>query len=277
MALIHHVVAGQGAPPLVFVHGFGCDRTDWAAQVAHFSPRHQTIAVDLRGHGLSPGAAADCSIERCGADVAEVMRAPDLRQAVLIGHSMGCRIVIEAALQAPDRVAAVVLLDGSQFAPEMGAVLRQSFALPDGYATLTDSIFRQMFNARSDSAVAAAVIARARRLPQPIGEKMLADMQRYDVHRLAASMASLRVPVMVVQCTYSNEKRERQAMRMGQETPYLTMVCTNVPSARVEIIPDTGHFPQLDAAGETNALIESFVKDALRSVSLRSMSLRGAQ
>ncbi|HUB49079.1 MAG TPA: alpha/beta hydrolase [Acetobacteraceae bacterium] len=261
MGLIHHVVAGSGAPPLVFVHGFGCDRTDWNAQVAHFSPHHQTIAVDLRGHGLSPGAATDCSIERCGADVAEVMRALDLPPAVLIGHSMGCRIVIEAALQAPDHVAAVVLVDGSQFAPEMGAVMRQNFALPDGYAEMTESIFRQMFTARSDSAVAAAVIARARRLPRPIGEKMLADMQRYDVHRLASSLASLLVPVMAVQCTYSNEKRERQTMRAGQATPYLAMVRVNVPSARVEIIPDTGHFPQLDAAAATNALIEGFVRD----------------
>jgi len=263
MALIHHVAAGQGTPPLVFVHGFGCDRTDWNAQVAHFSPRHQTIAVDLRGHGLSPGAAADCSIERYGADVAEVMRALGLPPAVLIGHSMGCRIAIEAALQAPEHTAAVVLVDGSQFAPEMAAVLRQNFAMPNGYATLTDSIFQQMFTSRSDSAVAAAVIARARRLPQPIGEKMLADMQRYDVHRLAASMASLRVPLMAVQCTYSNEKRERQTMRAGQDTPYLAMLRAGVPSARVEIIPDTGHFPQLDAAAETNALLESFVRNAL--------------
>ena len=260
MALIHHVVAGSGSPPLVFVHGFGCDHTDWNAQVAHFSPRHQTIAVDLRGHGLSPGAATDCSIERCGADVAEVMRALDLRPAMLIGHSMGCRIVVEAALQAPDHVAAVVLVDGSQFAPDMGAVLQENFALPDGYAKMTDSIFRQMFTARSDRAVAGAVIARARRLPRPIGEKMLADMQRYDVHRLAASLGCLRVPVLVVQCTYSNEKRERQTMRAGQETPYLAMVRANVPSARVEIIPDTGHFPQLDEAAATNALIEGFVR-----------------
>jgi len=261
MALIHHAVAGQGGPPLVFIHGFGCDRSDWDAQVAYFSPRHRTIAVDLRGHGLSPGAAADCSIERCGADVAEVMRARDLPPAVLIGHSMGCRIAVETALQAPDRAAAVILVDGSQFAPEMAAVLRDAFARPGGYATLTEAIFRQMFTARSDSAMAAAVIARARRLPRRIGEKMLADMQRYDVHRLAASLGSLRVPVLALQCTYSNAKRERLTMAAGQDTPYLAMVRASVPPARIEIIPDTGHFPQLDAAAQTNALIEGFVRE----------------
>ena len=55
----------------------------------------------------SPGSAADCSIERYGADVAEVMRALALPPAMLVGHSMGCRVVVEAALQAPAQTAAV--------------------------------------------------------------------------------------------------------------------------------------------------------------------------
>src|SRR5271157_1937449 len=141
MALIHHVVTGQGRPPVVLVHGFGCAHADWDAQVAHLSPRHQTVAVDLRGHGESPGAAADCSIERYGADVAEVMRALRLPPAILIGHSMGCRVVTEAALQAPEHAAAVILVDGSQFAPAMQAVLQQRFAEPDGFTKVVDSMF----------------------------------------------------------------------------------------------------------------------------------------
>ncbi|WP_158924175.1 alpha/beta fold hydrolase [Acidisphaera sp. S103] len=259
MALIHHVVAGQGRPPIVFVHGFGCAHGDWDAQVAHLSPRHQTVAVDLRGHGASPGSAADCSIERYGADVADVMRALSLPPAVLVGHSMGCRVVTEAALQAPAHTAAVILVDGSQFAASMATVLRQRFAAPDGYATLVNGLFTDMFTTRSDPAVAAAVGARAATLPREIGEKMLTDMQRYDVGRLAASLASLRVPVMALQSTYSNEKRERRPMTEGQITPYLDMVRTNIPWVEIEIVPDTGHFPQLDESARTNALIDRFI------------------
>ncbi|MDR3532161.1 MAG: alpha/beta hydrolase [Rhodopila sp.] len=258
MALSHHVVTGQGQPPIVFVHGFGCAHADWDAQVAHLSPRHQTIAVDLRGHGASPGSAADCSIERYGADVAEVMRALALPPAVLVGHSMGCRVVIEVALQAPAQTAGVILVDGSQFAAAMGPVLQESFARPDGYAATVKGLFDDMFTARSDAAVVASVLERAQRLPRPIGEKMLTDMLRYDVGRLANSLASLRVPVLVVQTTYSNEKRERQTMREGQTTPYLDLVRASVPSARIEIIADTGHFPQIDESARTNALIERF-------------------
>src|ERR1700733_9904869 len=133
MGLIHHVVAGDGRPTIVFVHGFGCAHSDWSAQIAHFSSRHQTVAVDLRGHGASPGPAQDCSIERYGGDVAEVMRALALPPAVLVGHSLGCRVVIEAALQVPRQTAGVILVDGSQFAAVMEPVLMERFATAEGY------------------------------------------------------------------------------------------------------------------------------------------------
>jgi pimeloyl-ACP methyl ester carboxylesterase len=259
MTLIHHVVTGNGRPPIVFVHGFACAHSDWDAQVGHLSPRHQTVAVDLRGHGASPGEAPDCSIERYGADVAAVMRALALPPAVLIGHSMGCRVVVEAALQAPTQTAGVIFVDGSQFAAAMEPVLMQRFASPDGYETITKALFNDMFTARSDRSVAAAVVERAFRLPRPIGEKLLTDMLRYDIGRLTASLGSLGVPVMALQTTFSNEKRERATMRKGQTTPYLDMLRASVPSARVEIIEDTGHFPQLDEGARTNATIDSFL------------------
>jgi pimeloyl-ACP methyl ester carboxylesterase len=245
----------------LFVHGFGCSHSDWDAQVAHLAPRHQTVAVDLRGHGASPGTAADCSIERYGADVAEVMRALALPPAVLVGHSMGCRVVIEAALQAPAHTAGVVLVDGSQFAPAMAAVLRDRFAQPDGYANLVDALFQDMFTARSDKAVAVSVITRAARLPPPVGVRMLTDLLRYDVGRLNASLASLKVPVMALQTTFSNDRRERTTMRPGQASPYLDMLRACVPAARIEIIADTGHFPQLDEPAQTNAWLASFLAD----------------
>jgi len=264
MSLIHHVVTGTGRPPIVLVHGFACAHTDWDAQVAHLSPRHQTVAVDLRGHGASPGTPAECSIERYGADVAEVMRALALPPTVLVGHSMGCRVAIEAALQAPDQTAGVILVDGSQFAAAMGPVMRERFAAPGGYEIFTNRLFNDMFTARSDRTTAAAIIERATRLPRPIGEKMLLDMLRYDVGRLTPSLASLQVPVMALQTTYNNEKRERTTMREGQSTPYLDMLRASVPTARVEIIADTGHFPQLDESARTNELIDGFVNGLIQ-------------
>ena len=46
-------VAGAGDPPMVFVHGWCCDRSYFAPQVMHFSASHAVVTVDLRGHGES--------------------------------------------------------------------------------------------------------------------------------------------------------------------------------------------------------------------------------
>lgn len=259
MPLIHHVVTGNGRPPIVFVHGFACAHSDWDAQVKHCSPRQQTVAVDLRGHGASPGTTAECTIERYGADVAEIMRALALPPAILVGHSMGCRVAVEAALQAPAHTAGVILVDGSQFGAAMEPVLHQRFATADGYATLTKAWFNAMFTAGSDQAVAASVAERAARLPRPIGEALVLDMLRYDVGRLTSSLGCLRVPVMALQTTLNNERRERASLRQGQTSPYLDMLRAAVPAVRVEIIEDTGHFPQIDEPGQTNALLDDFI------------------
>jgi pimeloyl-ACP methyl ester carboxylesterase len=264
MSLINHVLTGHGRPPIVFIHGFACAHSDWSAQVAHLSPHHQTVAVDLRGHGASPGTPAECSIERLGADVADVMTALGMAPAVLVGHSMGCRIAVEAALQVPDLTAGVVLVDGSQFAAAMAPVLQDTFAMPNGYANLIRRWFEEMFTGQSNPTTVASVINRAESLPRSIGEKLLVDMLRYDVGRLATALADLRVPVMAIQTTYSNEKRERRSMSTGQTTPYLDMLRTRVPSIRIEIIENTGHFPQIDQSAQTNALLDQFLA-ALRA------------
>ena len=258
MAPIHHVISGDG-PPIVFVHGFACAHSDWDAQVAHFSPRYRTIAVDLRGHGRSSGTAGECSIERYGADVAELMHALEVPPAVLVGHSMGCRVVLEAALQAPAHVAGVAFVDGSQFAAAMVDVLREAFTAPDGFAQLTGRWFREMFTARSRPDVAASVVERATHLPRAVGEKMMLDLARYDVTRFSTSLGDLRVPVMAIQTTYSNERRERRPLSRGQTTPFLDMLRARIPSIRIEIIPDTGHFPQIDEPAQMNALLDSFL------------------
>src|SRR5207302_680684 len=109
---VRHFSRGRGAPPLVFVHGFTCDHTDWRFQVSHFQTQRQVVACDLRGHGSTPGGPEDCTISHYGGDVAAMLAKLDLAKSILVGHSMGCRVVLEAARLDPDRVCAIVLIDG---------------------------------------------------------------------------------------------------------------------------------------------------------------------
>ena len=83
---ISYETAGRGDPPIVFVHGWSCDRSYWAAQAEHFSKTHCVISVDLAGHGQSGLQREDWSVAAFGADVAAVLDALDLHEAVLVGH-----------------------------------------------------------------------------------------------------------------------------------------------------------------------------------------------
>jgi pimeloyl-ACP methyl ester carboxylesterase len=102
------------------------------------------VTIDLRCHGASTGKAEDWTIEAHGGDVAAVARHLALAPAVLAGHSMGCRVVLEACLQAPDRVAGLVLIDGSWLGadPNAEVVLRNHIAAIGGTA-----FARELFSA----------------------------------------------------------------------------------------------------------------------------------
>ena len=108
---IRYHAEGRGEPALVFIHGWACDRSHWAEQVARFSADRQVIALDLGGHGDSGRERQAWTVESLGADVRAVVLALDLRRVVLIGHSLGGPVAIEAAGHLPERVVAVVGVD----------------------------------------------------------------------------------------------------------------------------------------------------------------------
>jgi pimeloyl-ACP methyl ester carboxylesterase len=176
-APLRHDRAGAGAPALVFVHGFGCGRSDWEAQLAHFARAHDCVACDLRGHGETPGRPEDCSIETYGADVAALLATLALPQAVLVGHSMGCRVVLQAALDAPERVAGLVLIDGSRIGtgdPAAAEAAATQAVAAAGYARFAQGLFDGMFLSTSDPALRRRIIARAQAVPEAVGAALFA-------------------------------------------------------------------------------------------------------
>jgi len=256
---MHCLRAGEGAPPMVFVHGFACAHEDWQAQTDLFSKTNQVVACDLRAHGRTPGAPGDCSIERYGADVAELLgtlRSP----AVLTGHSMGCRVVLEANRLAPEKVAAIVLVDGSRMGsgdPHQAADAMRAAIEFAGFEAFADALFRQMFlDASAPDAL--RIIERAKRLPSDVGAALFPSMARWDASRVVTALAAVRSPLLAIQSTTMSPERKRSPMHAGQASPWLDLLRAHVPAARVEILPGLGHFPQIEAAERVNALLSEF-------------------
>jgi len=104
-------VQGSGTPALVFVHGWCCDKTYWDAQAPFFSKRYKVVTVDLAGHGESGLGRKDYTMEAFGEDVVAVVDKLGLDNVVLIGHSMGGPVILEAAQRIPERVIGLVAAD----------------------------------------------------------------------------------------------------------------------------------------------------------------------
>ena len=104
--ILHAVEEGLGSPPLVLLHGlFGSARNFGAVQRA-FAQHRRTIALDLRNHGASPHA-ADMRYETMAADVLQTLERLDALPAILLGHSMGGKTAMQAALTRPEAGAAL--------------------------------------------------------------------------------------------------------------------------------------------------------------------------
>ena len=256
---MHFIRAGSGSPALVFVHGFACTHEDWRAQLEHFQRSHEVLACDLRGHGRTPGRPHECSIEHYGGDVAALVNNLELARAVLVGHSMGCRVVLEAARQIADKVAGVVLVDGSRNAtsdPEGAEAAARATIENLGYARFAEALFRQMFF--KPSAQADAIVERAVRSSAEFGPHLWPRITRWDAGQMNAAFAALRAPVLAIQSTTRNAQLERAPLSPGDSSPWIDYLRQR--GARVEIVPDTGHFTQLEAADVVNRRIADFLR-----------------
>jgi lipase len=104
--------AGGGPDPIVCLHGITAQHRAFNAAARYLEPSHGLVGVDLRGRGDSDKPESGYSLEAHAADVVRVLDHLGLQRAVLAGHSMGGFVALKTAVMFPERVRAIVLLDG---------------------------------------------------------------------------------------------------------------------------------------------------------------------
>jgi sigma-B regulation protein RsbQ len=107
----------QTARPIVLAHGFGCGQEAWKRVVPHFTGDHRVVLFDHVGSGGSDFAAYDHgkydSLHGYATDLLEILDALDLRDAIVVGHSVAAMMAVLAANRDSSRIGALVLLGPS--------------------------------------------------------------------------------------------------------------------------------------------------------------------
>lgn len=108
---INYGVSGEGEITIVFVHCWTCNHEFWSPQIEYFSNKYKVVWLDLAGHGLSASNRQAYTMQAFGEDVAAVVNKIDEKNIVLVGHSMGGPVAIEAAKILGNKVIGVVGVD----------------------------------------------------------------------------------------------------------------------------------------------------------------------
>jgi pimeloyl-ACP methyl ester carboxylesterase len=249
-AAIAYEVSGVGQTTLVFVHGWSCNRSHWRFQVDAFSKDHRVVVLDLAGHGDSGRARSVWSITNFAQDVAAVMNAIDAKNAVLIGHSMGGPVVLEAALLQPRRVIGVIgvdattMFDGST-AQGLGPMIER---MRTDFDTEARAFARGMFRPASDPWLAKRVVDEMARMPPKVGISSLQGLAAWGTTRqtVAASALSARVGLLV-----AGNKPTPTFFTAGKGASLLV---------GIERMPDAGHFLMLEDPAGFNRRLRALIE-----------------
>ena len=117
---LYYHIYGSGAP-IILVHGLGGDHSTWDPQVPEFSRTHQVIVYDLRGHGQSESPDHPYSIDLLADDLDQFIHFLGLTQVVILGLSLGGRILLWFALKYPQEIQAMILADTQSETPAEAA------------------------------------------------------------------------------------------------------------------------------------------------------------
>jgi pimeloyl-ACP methyl ester carboxylesterase len=205
------------------------------------------VTLDLAGHGASGVNRTGWTIEAFGADVAAVVEKLDLRDVILVGHSMGADVVTDAARRLPGRVKGVIWLDqynelDTQLSDEKVAEIVGPFRAD--FSGTTQAFVRGMFPANADPALVERVAADMASAPPEIAVPMLVATKA-NSRNIAAAVAALDVPVVTINAGNSPTNVQALAHR----------------GVKAIVMPGTGHFLMMDDPDGFNTLLKQTIAE----------------
>jgi pimeloyl-ACP methyl ester carboxylesterase len=243
--VVHYLEAGQG-PVLVLVHGLGSSSEAWRDSIRYLARGYRVVALDLPGYGKSDKPRADYSVEYHAAALNDLIDALGAGKVALVGNSMGGWISAITALNHPEKVSHLILVDS--------AGLRQD-KLP--------SINLNPSTKEEERSLLLALFANK----SFVTEKLVNDQWEYRKdtrYTVQATLESLKTKLPLLDDRLKNIKVPTLII-WGREdtlTPFTDAgrFARGIPGSKLVVIDSAGHLPQVEQPAAFYRAVKGFVR-----------------
>ncbi|MEA2391701.1 MAG: hypothetical protein QOK31_1810 [Solirubrobacteraceae bacterium] len=259
--------AGSG-PVLVLVHGITSNSATWERVAPALFDRYTVIAPDLLGHGESAKPRGDYSLGAYASGVRDLVIALGHERATFVGHSLGGGVAMQLAYQFPERCERLVLVDSGGLGREVSGLLRAA-TLPGSEVVLPLLASTRLLDAGRGIG----------RLLDRVGLRFGTDVQEMARGHASLSDHEARAAFVHTLRTIVDPGGQRvnatDRLYLAQEVPFLIVWGERdpiipvahgrtahdlVPGSRLEIFPNSGHFPHLDDPVRFTRVLEDFLE-----------------
>jgi pimeloyl-ACP methyl ester carboxylesterase len=250
--MVNYDLAGQG-DCLVLVHGAGDNLQMWYGQVSVFSQHYHVLTYDVRGFGETELPESEVGAELLATDLRELLRALGIDRAFVLGYSMGGRIALQLALDAPEIVRALVLANSG-----MGVGPRPPGA-EERRRGLIEALERGDLETAAEQMTAAsfspglkerdpALFERYKRIKLANDPRAFARVWRAVMQSPPPDVSRLSCPVLIV----AGERDAFMSVQMARAAQ------AAIAGSRLKLLP-TGHTPALEGPQEFNRIVLDFL------------------
>ncbi len=241
-------VRGEG-PSIVFIHGFTTTSGFWRNQVDLLAKHYQVVSFDLRGHGdSSKPEGVSYTIETFSDDLVKLLGKLGIEEAVLVGLSMGGSIVMRTALDHPDVVRALVLVDtsanGVGEAIEASRVLNQIDAV--GAEAAAAEVIEHSFAATADREVVEWAKNEVRKAPVHVAKEAIVSLGKFNARE---DLGKIDCPTLII----VGEEDEITPVELSER------LNKGIAGSRLVIISGSNHFPMLEQPAAFDEALSEFL------------------
>lgn len=262
-----HVDRYGSGDPIVLIPGLACGAWSWNGVIPHLAERHAVYALTLAGFAGRP-AVGDASFAAFSHDLGALLDARRIVKPVLVGHSLGGTLAIAFAEGQPNRVRAIVAVDGLPVIPGMerlDAAQRSAAAVKAGASVGAQTreqllAYQQGYMASigvSDPALAAELAnLTSRSEPRSLGAWLQADIAA----DLRPGLAAITVPMLAV-APFSPTESDALPVHYNeaQKGDYYRALLAGAPHLQVVTIAPARHFVMLDQPARFQAALDAFL------------------